>query len=390
MSKVFIALLPRDGLFCKDARGWHTSASGRGYSVDWPWPSTLLGAIRTAWGRMEEQDSGIRFGALDWLNKTAHITLGRTLTLRRPHDALWSQEHRVWPVPADTLWLEGDGGIQGLDPVPADVHTLGRDDDPAREALWRPRIDATAKAISRPRWWGEAEFMMWLQETLPKVKRTSDCPQIERRIQVHVGIRDDIQTADEGVLFSHDVLETLERKAEWAVGIEIECPSNLKSPIATVGSDSRIAQVENLSPSIFEPPPDLIARFNEESPGLRLVTVTPACFRRGWLPDGLEPSEGEYRGFLPGVEGEVVLRAAFVPRPMHISGWDMAANGGRGAPKPTRRMVAPGAVYFFERVGGRPFGQAEARLLWMAQIGQYTEEGFGCVVPGIWTPRGGD
>jgi CRISPR-associated protein Cmr3 len=78
----------------------------------------------------------------------------------------------------------------------------------------------------------------------------------------------------------------------------------------------------------------------------------------------------------------VILRAAFVPRPIHVSGWDMAA----GAPKPTSRMVAPGAVYFFERADGEPFGEADARSLWLAALGTRTEEGFGRVAPGVWSP----
>jgi CRISPR-associated protein Cmr3 len=81
----------------------------------------------------------------------------------------------------------------------------------------------------------------------------------------------------------------------------------------------------------------------------------------------------------------VVLRAAVVPRPLHVSGWDMAAR----APKPTSRMVPPGAVYFFERVDGQPFGEAEARALWLAAIGARTDEGFGRVVPGTWNPKRG-
>ena len=37
------ALLPRDGLFCKDGRGWNTSSVGRSHGHPWPPPSTLRG-----------------------------------------------------------------------------------------------------------------------------------------------------------------------------------------------------------------------------------------------------------------------------------------------------------------------------------------------------------
>jgi len=50
-------------------------------------------------------------------------------------------------------------------------------------------------------------------------------------------------------------------------------------------------------------------------------------------------------------------------------------------------MVPAGAVYFFERADGRSFGEDDARSLWLAALGARTEEGFGRVVPGTWSPR---
>jgi CRISPR-associated protein Cmr3 len=208
-----------------------------------------------------------------------------------------------------------------------------------------------------------------------------------RRIQVHVGILPEERTADEGVLFSHDVIETLDMRAEWAVGAEVALPEGALSGLATLGSDARLARIESLPAALFEPPAPLLEAFQSPTRGLRIVAVTPLCFEKGWLPDGFYVNEGVYRGRLPGLDGEVVLRAAFVPRPVHVSGWDMAAHQGRGAPKPTSRMVAPGAVYFFERADGKLFGEADARSLWLAAIGGRTEEGFGRIVAGVWTPK---
>jgi CRISPR-associated protein Cmr3 len=49
--------------------------------------------------------------------------------------------------------------------------------------------------------------------------------------------------------------------------------------------------------------------------------------------------------------------------------------------------VPPGAVYFFERTDGKPFGEAEARALWLASLGSRSSEGYGRVVPGVWNPE---
>jgi CRISPR-associated protein Cmr3 len=79
--------------------------------------------------------------------------------------------------------------------------------------------------------------------------------------------------------------------------------------------------------------------------------------------------------------GKLVLRAAFVDRPIAVSGWDLA----EGRPKRTDRMAPAGSVFFVARRDGGTFGEQDARALWLAAIGGRTEEGFGRVVPGIWT-----
>ncbi len=378
MTTTYLALVPRDGFFAKDGRGWHTSTSGRGHGLDWPWPSTVLGAIRSLWGRGEETRTGTTFAPDDWRSRTQPIQLGRTLVLRREHGVAWRIDDTTWPVPLDALWLEGRNAVHRLDPVPPIALTLGRDDDEAREALWRPVPDDASKPRASPRWWSSDEFTLWLAGKPVSVRDAA--LGMTRRIQVHVGIRPEELTSDDGVLFSHDVVETLDSGGEWALGVEVALPAGELPKVATLGSDSRISRVESLPTTLFEPPARLLEAFRSPCHGLRVVAVTPLCFERGWLPDGFVNTNGEYCGQLAGLD--VFLRAAFVPRPIHVSGWDMA----KGEPKPTSRMVPLGAVYFFERTDGQPFGEAEVRSLWLVALGTRTDEGFGRVVPGVWHP----
>lgn len=391
---VRLAIVPRDGFFCKDGRGWFSSVSGRGHGLEWPLPSTVLGALRTAWGRQEEARTGRAFSPEDWRSRTSAVTLHRTLVLRRPPGAAWKGEHRVWPAPADALRLEGHKEVYRLDPVRPWRPTVGRDDDEAREALWVPVLEEKMKPVDAPRWWDEARLLDWLvSEALSRDLR-GDAFDVPHRVQAHVGIRPEELTAAEGVLFAHDVMETIEiesemkgrdRRAEWAIGMEASLPSWSAPAFITLGSDSRLARVEPLPAALFGPPQKLLEAFERRSRGLRVVVVTPACFERGWLPDGMERQGREFRGWLGPLDGELVLRSAIVPRPLDVTGWDMAAR----TPKPSVRMVPPGAVYFFEKVDGGGFGVEDATALWLAALGARTEEGFGRVVPGVWTPRGG-
>ncbi|MCC6696207.1 MAG: CRISPR-associated protein Crm3 [Candidatus Hydrogenedentes bacterium] len=380
MTRVQVALLPRDGFFCKDGRGWFTSASGRGHGLEWPWPSTILGAVRTAWGRAEEDRTNSTLDLSGWVTRTAPVQLGPVLALRRSHATPWSPEHIAWPAPLDAIWFEGEPMLQRLDPQPPELTTVGRDDDTAREALWRPSVTRTDKPSQLPLWWPHADMVAWLAGA--EVRGPGrDALALTRRLQVRVGLRDEELTAEESALFCHDVVETLEPRAEWAIGIKACLPGKALLPtVSTLGSDARPIWLEPLPESLFKPPAELLAAFRQGSPGLRIVVVTPARFESGWLPDGLVRQGSEYRGQVAGLE--VVLRAAIVPRPMHTSGWDMAA----GAPKTTARMVAPGAVYFLERADRGRFYETDALELWLRAIGTRTEEGFGHVIPGVWSP----
>ena len=416
-----LAVLPRDGFFCKDGRGWHTSTSGRGHALDWPWPSTVLGALRTASGRATE--NGRALTGPEWQEHAKSVSLHRLLALRRQvvGTGPWGPEHRVWPAPVDALWLEGTAGGRSLNalrpqPSASGVRTLGRRSrisaqaaaevfDQARETLWWPRVEDQAKPLASPRWWSETDFIAWLAgetaRTDGSMWRWAEKPL--RRVQARVGIDPETFTATESVLFSHDVIETVDRldasrrAAEWAIGAEVELPTAFGASILRLGSDSRLAHLEALSEHVFAAPTRLIEAFQNGGSGhkgLRLVVVTPARFQNGWLPSGFNVHDGEFRGQLGGgISGELRLRAAFVPRPLHVSGWNMVGGGNvrggkrpGGAPKETSRMVQAGAVYFFERLDGRPFDGEDARKLWLAALGARTDEGFGRVVPGVWDP----
>lgn len=374
-----LVLTPRDGLACRDGRGWTPIGAGRAHALDWPWPSTILGALRTAWGRAVEAKEKRPFEREDWRERTKPVRLGRLLVLRtRQGEAGWQ---RVWPRPADATAYEKDGRPVRLDPQPPELPTLGRDDDPAREALWRPRLEDPRKPEPLPAWWPDEPFVAWLRgETIAAGDLALRAP--ERRVQSHVGIDAATLTAEEGRLFSEDVLETLDQEGEWAIAAELDVPEEKPGPLVTLGADKRLATVTpRLDEALFAPPPALLDAFRKRgAKGLRLVCVTPACFARGWLPDGFEAAGTEYRGRLPGIEGELVLRAALVGRPLSVSGWDLV----KGAPKPTDRMVPTGSVFFFVRADGTAFGEAEAKTLWLAALGRRTEEGFGRFVPGIW------
>lgn len=383
-------VVPRDGFFFKDGRGWFTSASGRGHSLDWPPPPTLLGALRTTAGRLLETSSAEkRFDGSEFDRATKVMELGTTLPLRRPYgDTTWKAEHRCWPVPADALYVPSSKKVQALQPKSPSkesprVPTLGRDDDPAREALWVPNQTIPAKLDNPPRWWTNADLMKWLSGGMPdkhspEAKRALELP---RRIDVHVGVDARTQSAEDGMLYTSETMEPMslghDQTWQWGIGLSGSIPDgvDVTSIPWTLGGDRRLARAERFDELQQAP------EFKQTSKGLRLLVVTPAHFDRGWCPNGFVVENDAYLGTLG--TNSVVLRAALMDRPIHISGWDMAL----GRSKPTRSCVRPGAVYFFEKSDGTEFSPSDFNALWLSAIGNGTKEGLGRVIAGPWTPE---
>lgn len=203
---------------------------------------------------------------------------------------------------------------------------------------------------------------------------------LSRRVDVHVTMNNNAQTAQEGMLFTSERMEPTTKNDEdtweWAIGLSTSIPDSVDvtSMPWTVGSDRRIAHA-HAAAGLFDAP-----KFTQGAKGIRLLVVTPAHFQQGWLPDGFSVVDNAYQGRLLNLS--VVLRAAFVQRPMHLSGWDMANE----RPKPTRRLVPAGAVYFFEKTDPSEFTPDEIASLWFLGVGSGTSEGLGRVVASPWTP----
>ncbi|MBM3268576.1 MAG: CRISPR-associated protein Crm3 [Candidatus Sericytochromatia bacterium] len=396
MPSATLTLEPRDGFHFKDGRGWHSEVASHARAVDWPFPPTLLGALRTAWGRANEGEQ--TFTRDDWLSRTKPICLGANLPLRRRIGEAWRAGHRMWPRPADAWRPEGTSAATRLEPKPEDVagqSLYSADDNPA-DRLWFASPDSQVKAAELPLWWTDAEWLAWLRgqavEWPDERDLLSELParRLPRRVQVHVGIDPETLTGRDGSLFSADVCETLHKARgdgriawyEWGIALEADTPESaapLDGLPFTLGGDSRLARCLEGPQGVFAPPAD----FGPAAGGLRLFVVTPVWFEGGWLPDGFGAGGGGVlEGTLPGVAGRMILRAALVNRPLNLSGWDLVARG----PKNTRRLVPPGAVYFFQKASGEAFTPQELAALWLAGWGQDTGSGLGRVVAGRWDP----
>jgi CRISPR-associated protein Cmr3 len=113
---------------------------------------------------------------------------------------------------------------------------------------------------------------------------------------------------------------------------------------------------------------------------LRMILATPAIFGNGWMPGWIDKET--LKGRPPLCRNlEVRLISAVTGRWAPISGWSYEA--GHHGPKPLRRMVPAGSVYFFE-VEKQKF---DWRDLWLHSVcdeEQDRNDGFGTTLWGTW------
>lgn len=387
MVDQYLKLWSREGWYFNDGAGWFTTAENRSRSLGWPWPSTLLSALCTAYGRQVERHRGSPFGKREWEDLREQIALGPQLPLLSTTDGT---EQLLWPIPADALAPAQGGAPVPSVPHPARQRFLGGADQQLLPVY--PRAEGENGKLSPPTgWWGTERFVSWLtdEQLTDQPKSAAGTatdwrgvrPSIGRRTRV--AIDSSTRTASEGQLFSYDLLEPITWLEDggywnWSILTLVSFPDQLKLPaVATLGADRRLVFLEPVAGNPFAVPDRLLERFAQaDRRWIRLVTVTPTVFPGGYLPvAGADPIVVTWGGV------ELELKAAAVSRPLPVSGWNMASQ----RPKPTWRAVPAGSVYFARRPDGAAFSAEEVRGLWLAQVGERTQEGFGYVVPGICT-----
>ncbi len=109
-----------------------------------------------------------------------------------------------------------------------------------------------------------------------------------------------------------------------------------------LGGDGRGAIAISTPIEMPQPDYDAIARAGR----CRIILTMPGLFADGWIPTGVSGTGKDLRFDLGGVKARLVCAA--VPRAEVISGWDLAAQKGKGAPKPAQRVAPTGSVYWLE------------------------------------------
>jgi CRISPR-associated protein Cmr3 len=381
---------PLDPLIARDGRP--SSVGGHFFTVSFPYPSMLAGAVRTRMG-CENGAFTLRGDSLKELRENV-IVRGPLLAEIRPDN----EEVLQWlaPAPRDLTILRAQDGKTILKRHLPRALAPGEAMDSLGEKDLHPAGYAGGETYGKPpkdlpAFWRWAEFERWL--TAPADRDDVDLKElgveslpIETR--AHLAIQPGERVGIDGMFFQTSGLRFLQagtsRLEPRRFALSLWCQGGtvagrdlaLERQIAPLGGERRLARWSPVSQEWPRMPEAVRERIVADRRA-RLILLTPAIFEKGALPGwngGAWPLGGN-------IKAKVI--AACVPRPAVVSGWDLAA----GRPKPTKRLAPSGSVYFLELAGTEKDLRRWCDDTWLACVSdgaQDRRDGFGLAAFGIW------
>lgn len=372
-------IVPRDPLIFRDGKPFTAIPGERAKSLVFPYPSTIAGAVRTRVGT--DAASG-RFDATR-IEELKQIRLYGPVLVELDKD----EKIKEWffPAPADALLIEtdidGEAMRYSLAPL---VKPEGALTDLEGFELVGPAENIKDKPLKHPpRYWKWAQILEWLKIPSDGGVTLSDLgirgPKEESR--THVSITAEKQTALPGALFQTSGMEYVRVELDkekvvkdvHTLALAFETAAELDEGVDFLGGERRVVRWQKGDKEFPRIPPEVKEEIIEQG-HCRLLLATPAYFDGGHLPASWLKSTYSL---------QVTIKAAAVPRYQTISGWDYE----RKEPKPTRRLVPAGSVYFLELTGDKTTREKFVSKTWMNPISdgdQFRRDGFGLALLGTW------
>lgn len=397
MSTTYLTLTPQDPIIARDGRPFGAGQGNRMRSLSWPLPSVVAGSYRTALVKASENltfDGGMPGQLMKIDVAGVFPCVKKELYFPAPNDCVWDEKtdtiHRVQPVVFESG--EGVDFTDGLRPV----------------RLTPKQAEDDFKAKSIPAWWPIAKYSEWLTATsiqyLPDWFNERFLNPAVQETREHVAIDEHTGTAKDSHIFSTTGLNVTalprfgvkpddkslkfeKRFATIRLAARVSIPDGELGEISLdhfhpLGGERRLIHWKRSEDDVLWKCQALVKQALANSKTIRMVLVTPAIFKEGWKPgwlnDGLE-------GTPPGSNVKLKLVGVSNGRWKAVSGWSMQPHKEtrKPGPKPIRRMVPAGSVYFFE-TDDSASSLADRWLESVCDDDQDRRDGFGLAVWGTW------
>ena len=382
----------RDPLIFRDGRpiGGNAPIATMGF----PFPSTLAGAVR---GRLASDNTGFTLRG-----QTGALAELRNIPVRGPLlaevDTTGKLIEWLFPAPRDALVDIDDDGRPML--VPLRPRALAEDrhsDDLATHRL-DPVFPVTPPSSGRasaelPVFWRAKHALDWLSGQVPQPPDSPDLGvgHFPREARMHLVMQENARVGVDGGLFETVGLRLVHSRAPGRLSecrhyaLSVQCaggtvggrPLAMREELAPLGGERRLARWWPAQTAWPGPPAALYEQILRDRRA-RIVLVTPALFEQGALP-GWSGDPWPLGGAV-----RVTVRAACVPTPQIVSGWDMETQ----RPRPTRRMAASGSVYFVDlECDDDAALRRWIDATWLQCVSDRLEDrrdGFGLATLGVW------
>ena len=338
-------------------------------SLELPWPSTLAGMVRTLAGSTPDT----RFDT-DQIDRVLNISV------RGPWLYSQTTQKAYFPTPIDMVWNQDANGQESYTCTRL---VSSKIDDVCPEAIFDEGMNSAlhivvpqkelpeGKNIHGPMFWSKEQMNQWLCSPKSMVfsRKEAGLWTLLHDQRTHVAIDGTTKTATDGSLFSTDgVVFSSSSKEEFSIAFSAQDDSltQWQDKPCFLGGERRLAHLRAINHEIT-PSAELVQALIEAK-SWRVILITPALFSEGAQPKEIWNQQ---------------VQTCVVGRPVALSGWDYVLS----APKPSRRMVPAGSVYWIN-VANRSADQKKKLLFdsWMTSCStqeQDQKDGFGISLLGV-------
>jgi CRISPR-associated protein Cmr3 len=407
MSTILLQLTAHDPIIARDGRPFGINQGQRMRGLPWPLPSVVAGSFRTA---LVKANLNLDFSG-DMPQKLLAVEVAGVFPIYKDKGEPHKDKSELYlPAPNDAVTeLEADGKkIKTIHRVTPQPYNGGCDFPnglPLSPVMLPDGID-DFKPADMPAWWPSTKYAEWLTTKKPQLLNTwfstdfLNAPKQEYRD--HVSLDAELGAAAEGMIFSTAGLNLThlprfgvsnpedkkipwqDRFAEITLSARVTVPEREFNHAGKMdiwhplGGERRLVHWKKSDAVPGWKCPSSIQTALATEKQVRMILATPAIFKHGWLPGWLI---NQLEGSPPGVNVKLRLVGVSNGRWKAVSGWSLAPPRG---PKPIRRMVPAGSVYFFKVLDGDVATLTDRWLQSVSDEQQDQRDGFGLALWGVW------
>jgi CRISPR-associated protein Cmr3 len=343
---MWLFLRPLDVLFLRDSKPFTAGEDHSARSLFPPSPHTVLGAIKSKILSNELPKRGKSFE--DFKNKNldkndalikevGDVKSYGNLRIKGPFlsKVRKSSLSTYFPIPLDLFQKETDSDLVLIKPLRNSLSA--KFNDPILATLWTKKMgvkEIKGKVLSDD---GLHSYLQG-EHIRDNLLETKEIYHREYRIGIKLG---KTRTPEEGMLYMSQVIR-MHEDAGLLLWLDVNKEMLGSEGIMSLGGDGHGVFYEDINHkrkmnglSLLIGGEEIKKRINVDNPRFKLYLISPAIFRNGWLPDFINTN-------ILGLNLKLV--SACIGKPISIGGWDLASN----EPKPMKKAVPPGSVYFFE------------------------------------------